>query len=100
MIPMNINDPTVTISASSTSSRVAYGRAVSSRIVVSNAGTKGGYLVSGSSTVTASVADGNKTYLPAGIMATYSKTATDTYIAAVCAAGETTTFKIQVGEGN
>lgn len=97
---MNINDQTVTISASSTSSRIAYGRAVASRIIVKNIGSSGAYVTSGSSTVTATTADGAKSYIPAGAIETYSKLPTQTYIAGVCAAGQTTTLKIQSGEGN
>lgn len=93
---MDVNSPSASRAVTDSTSRVAYGATGVDRITIANIGSKVAYVNSGDVTVTAALTD---TAIPGGAVMSFRKTSTHTYIAAIAASGETTTLKIQSGDG-
>lgn len=94
---MMINCPSVTITATTTSSRVAYPNNANSflNVRIYNAGPSVVYIKSGDSTVAAAVGD---CFIAPGAIEGFTKGGYDTHIAALATSGSALLY-IQVGGG-
>lgn len=103
--PMPINAPSVILSATATTARVALTGGNNNFLVLKNIGSNPVFVVAGDSAVTATYptagtfTDGG-TLLAAGEICTYSKDSkAQTHIAYICDTSLTSTLVVQVGQG-
>lgn len=93
---IDVNSPTVNITAATSTDSVAYPGTNERNITVTNDSDKTCFIKSGTSGVTAVATD--MPILP-GLMVTFSKTAASTHIAAICEASVSGTVYISEGPG-
>jgi hypothetical protein len=96
LLPMHINAPTVSISVTSSTGRVAYGALNSPGIIITDSGAADIFCKSGDSTITAAVTD---TIIKTGTVQSFTKSPVDTHIACITASGTATAY-IQTGTGD
>lgn len=91
---MQVNDPTVTLAATTSTSNVALG-STSNFLTVINAGPDLAYVRCGGSTITATTAT---TLIPPGAVMSYRKAPTFTYCAGISAGTSALSFQSGSGE--